>query len=178
MRRFETNDSQQDAPNLSAFVADAEKFTWLAWSGETNEDDGILGRRPEGVTLDETIEVISDIDDLDFISIVQATWEPKISRDVVDRADYYVRTSQLEMMFAAIAEEFAEEEKVNEMTKRKYFSGPEEYEAYTPYILVIEGEVHDAFTNKRSAERASEKLPPYIYGEVMTRRQFAIEQSA
>mgnify|MGYP006179755883 CR=1 FL=1 len=62
-------------------------------------------------------------------------------------------------------------------TKRKYFSGPEEYANYTPYVLVVNGEIQEAFTSKQSAERAREKLPFHVYGYVMTRKQFAKEHA-
>lgn len=64
------------------------------------------------------------------------------------------------------------------MTIRKYFSGPREYEAYTPYVLAVDGKIDDVFTNKKSAERARDRLPAYVHGEVMTRKQFAAEHRA
>lgn len=48
------------------------------------------------------------------------------------------------------------------MTIRKYFSGPREYEAYTPYVLAVDGQISDVFTNKKSAERAKDRLPAYV----------------
>lgn len=98
-------------PTLSSFIPNADDYVWLAWSGETDEDGGLLDEMlPDSVTLDEAVRDVlyEDSYGFDVVTIVQRTWEPALGRDVIDRSDYFIRKDQIEALEAAVLDTFSE----------------------------------------------------------------------
>lgn len=58
------------------------------------------------------------------------------------------------------------------MTEQMIFSGPREYERYTPYVVIVQNAIEKAFHTKRAALTFAQSLPYYVYARVMTRKQF------